>query len=386
MICEGCNKNNNDYNLFCLGCGKLLRDYSIKPSNLDYSGDDEDLLAQVAVEFVKTMGQYENLMGDFSEGLDKSSLKLKSIVEKSDKFQITPIEFEVKSMEIFNDLSDLFENNLVSIQDVSFELLQYSNIIFEIVAKFKEDISKLDESHSNLIRSIESMIETSKMSTESLLSISFENSTLEFENSKARLSKAIDEFVVFNESLSRELKYIKDKHKNSNCMSQDNKNHFCIYCGEKLDPGQNFCSQCGREIYHEKPVVMPVSSKYDERIADIEQEYNLKQQRARELVEKVFDPTHMAYNKFSSSIDRSNQLFNNQLEVTRKMVELDTDNNELVEKEIDNKVKTLEAFIDKMEDLINELVIHLSSNKKDNDDINNLFNDMDDLIRSVKDY
>ena len=68
------------------------------------------------------------------------------------------------------------------------------------------------------------------------------------------------------------------------------------------------------------------------------------------------------------------------------MVELDTDNNELVEKEIDSKIKTLETFVDKMEDLINELVIHLSSNEKDNDDINNLFNDMDDLIHSVKDY
>jgi hypothetical protein len=39
-----------------------------------------------------------------------------------------------------------------------------------------------------------------------------------------------------------------------------------------------------------------------------------------------------------------------------------------------------------MEELINELVIQLSSNKKDNDDINDLFKDMDDLIDSVKDY
>ena len=53
---------------------------------------------------------------------------------------------------------------------------------------------------------------------------------------------------------------------------------------------------------------------------------------------------------------------------------------------MDSKIKTLETFVDKMEDLINELVIHLSFNEKDNDDINNLFNDMDDLIHSVKDY
>ena len=166
----------------------------------------------------------------------------------------------------------------------------------------------------------------------------------------------------------------------------DDHNHFCIYCGAKLEPNQKFCTQCGKQVFRVQKIKKVVLSKYDEIINDIEKDYNFKQKRAKELVEKLFDPNHMAYNKFSSSINKSNQLFSNQLEVTRKMVELDTDNNELVEKEIDSKIKTLETFVDKMEDLINELVIHLSSNEKDNDDINNLFNDMDDLIHSVKDY
>ena len=166
----------------------------------------------------------------------------------------------------------------------------------------------------------------------------------------------------------------------------DTHNHFCIYCGAKIDSGQKFCTQCGKPVYHEEEVVEATPSKYDEIIDNLEEEYGLKQRRANELVEKLFDSNHMSYNKFSSSIKKSNQLFANQLEITRKMVELNTDNNEIVEKELDNKIKTLQSFIDKMEDLINELVIHLSSNKEDNDDINNLFKDMDDLIDSVKDY
>lgn len=167
---------------------------------------------------------------------------------------------------------------------------------------------------------------------------------------------------------------------------EDNHNHFCIYCGAKLSLNQHFCSQCGKEVYHEPRQTVKISSKYDADVSKLEQEYNQKQTRASQLVEKLFDPTHMAYSKFTSSINKSNQLFNNQLEVTKKMVELDTDGNELVEREIQNKLDTLNTFIDKMEDLINELVIHLSSNKKDNDDINNLFNDMDELIDSVKNY
>ena len=59
---------------------------------------------------------------------------------------------------------------------------------------------------------------------------------------------------------------------------------------------------------------------------------------------------------------------------------------DFIEHEIDNKIRTLQTFVDKMNDLIDEMVIHLSSNKQDTGDINNLFEDMDDLIDSVKDY
>ena len=68
------------------------------------------------------------------------------------------------------------------------------------------------------------------------------------------------------------------------------------------------------------------------------------------------------------------------------MSELNTDENPFVEKELANKIHTLETFVDKMEDLINELIIHMGSNKEDSQDIDSLFQDMDDLIDSVKDY
>ena len=165
-----------------------------------------------------------------------------------------------------------------------------------------------------------------------------------------------------------------------------NHNHYCIYCGAQIELNQNFCSECGKPVYRNETSVKVASSKYDEKINNLESEYLTKQNKAKELVEKLFDPSHMAYGKFMSSINKSNQLFDNQLMVTRKMAELDTDKNDFVEREIEGKLNTLQAFIDKMEDLINELIIKLSSNKEDNDDINNLFRDMDDLIHSVKDY
>ena len=167
----------------------------------------------------------------------------------------------------------------------------------------------------------------------------------------------------------------------------DNHNHFCIYCGAELIPNQHFCSKCGKEIYQDnQDIIQMPSSKYDIEISEIENSYNSKQYKASQLIEKSFDSSHMAYDKFKSAIDKSNQLFNNQLNVTKKMIELDIEGNELVESEIENKIEILKTFISKMDALINELIIHLSSNKKDNDDVNNLFDDMDDLIDSVKTY
>ncbi len=167
---------------------------------------------------------------------------------------------------------------------------------------------------------------------------------------------------------------------------EDNHNHFCIYCGAKVDYGQNFCSECGKPVFRKDVEIRVVPSKYDEKITQLEQDYDLKQSRAKEIVDKLFHPNHMAHEKFSSSITKSNNLFSTQLEITKKMAEMDIDKNPFVEKEIENKLKTLQKFIDKMDDLINELIIHMGSNKDDDEDINNLFNDMDDLIGSVKNY
>ncbi len=167
---------------------------------------------------------------------------------------------------------------------------------------------------------------------------------------------------------------------------EDDHNHFCIYCGAKIELGQNFCSECGKQVYRKEPKVKRVPSEYENKIDELENEYDIKQGKAKELVEKIFDPNHMAYERFTSSITKSNNLFSTQVDIARKMAEMDFDKNPFVEREIENKLVTLQTFIDKMEDLINELIIHMSSNKEDTNDINTLFDDMDDLIDSVKDY
>lgn len=111
-----------------------------------------------------------------------------------------------------------------------------------------------------------------------------------------------------------------------------NKNHFCIYCGAKLDFNQKFCTQCGKKVQRNNRNVEKIQSIYNDALDAIDEEYEFRQQNAKELLNKLFDSNHFSYNKFLSSINESNKLFNMQLDVTRKMVDVCDGKNHFVEK------------------------------------------------------
>ena len=52
---------------------------------------------------------------------------------------------------------------------------------------------------------------------------------------------------------------------------EDNHNHFCIYCGARIDAGQNFCSECGKPVYRNESELKKSPSEYDARIDELEQ-------------------------------------------------------------------------------------------------------------------
>ena len=89
-----------------------------------------------------------------------------------------------------------------------------------------------------------------------------------------------------------------------------NKNHFCIYCGAKLDFNQKFCTQCGKKVQRNNRNVEKIQSRYNDALDAIDEEYEFRQQNAKELLNKLFDSNHFSYNKFLSSINESNKLFN----------------------------------------------------------------------------
>ena len=55
-----------------------------------------------------------------------------------------------------------------------------------------------------------------------------------------------------------------------------------------------------------------------------------------------------------------------------------------IKNELDSKIDTLNSIIDKLEEFIDELIIHSASETEK--DVENLTKELDDLINSVKDY
>ena len=90
------------------------------------------------------------------------------------------------------------------------------------------------------------------------------------------------------------------------------------------------------------------------------------------------------YAKFISVVDGSNKLFDKEADNVSSIISLATEKSPRVEKELDHKFEILNSLIDKMDDLINELVLSLDSSKKD--DVHGLLDEMESLVDSVKNY
>ena len=156
---------------------------------------------------------------------------------------------------------------------------------------------------------------------------------------------------------------------------------FCVYCGFKLRDDDFYCPNCGVKIEAEKWYGSSSSlSSYKRSLYGLKKKYESKESEALELVNKI------TYNKFIGEIDNCRVVFYKEAESAYDIVELIDSPSEKVIKELEEKIKDLETIIEKLNDLINELIISSKDSKKSDDEIQNVFKDMYDLIDSVKKY
>ena len=139
----------------------------------------------------------------------------------------------------------------------------------------------------------------------------------------------------------------------------------------------------------EKPSVIIAQSslkRYENEVNSLKEEYDTKEKIAVELIEKSFAPPQITYDKFMESVDKCSKVFNNQVDSALSIINLTTRETPRIDTELENKITIMKSIISQIDDLTNELIINLSSNEKNNADVENLFDDMKDLIDSVKKY
>ena len=134
----------------------------------------------------------------------------------------------------------------------------------------------------------------------------------------------------------------------------------------------------------ETPGSVPEYMGYKSQIEDMISEYKVKEAHTRDLIEKRFEPPQLTYSRFIGVVDKSTKMFNHQSDSALTMINLANDYSPKIENEIKSKISVLRQIIAKLDDLTNELV--LTMEKSDDDEINNLFDDMSNLINSVNDY
>lgn len=123
---------------------------------------------------------------------------------------------------------------------------------------------------------------------------------------------------------------------------------------------------------------------YRRELVRVKEVYAKKETHARELIDKKFEPPQMTNTKFVSVVDSSTKIFNKEADSISSIISLATEKTPRVEEQINKKFEVLNSLIDKMDDLINELVLSLDSSKKD--DVHGLLDEMENLVDSVKNY
>lgn len=83
-------------------------------------------------------------------------------------------------------------------------------------------------------------------------------------------------------------------------------------------------------------------------------------------------------------MDKCTKLFNDQINAIETIINLATKDSIELDNEIEERINISKSIIDKIDLLSNELALNIGKSKSNDEDINNLFEEMECLIDSVK--
>ena len=115
----------------------------------------------------------------------------------------------------------------------------------------------------------------------------------------------------------------------------------------------------------------------------MKKDYDLKIEKTKKIINEEFTHSKLTQTYFNSHINNLNKLFDEEVEIIEKIIRLN-EKSEILEKEVKNKIKLLKVMLDKINRLINELIINI--NNTNEQELSDILEEMNRLIKTVKDY
>ena len=132
--------------------------------------------------------------------------------------------------------------------------------------------------------------------------------------------------------------------------------------------------------------IIPEFKSYKYEIDNLKQAFDKKEDNITGLINKRFESGELSHNRFMSVIDSCHKLFYHQSDSATSIIEMAPEYSERLDETVKDKISIMESINDEINNLIEELIIHDSDNEKSDEDLQELFSNMDNLINSVKDY
>ena len=132
--------------------------------------------------------------------------------------------------------------------------------------------------------------------------------------------------------------------------------------------------------------IIPEFKPYKTEIDNQKQAFDKKEENIKGLINKRFASGELSHNRFMSVIESCHKLFYHQADSATSIIEMAPEYSERLDETVKDKISIMDSINDEMNNLIEELIIHDGDDEKSDEDLKELFANMDNLINSVKDY
>ena len=121
-------------------------------------------------------------------------------------------------------------------------------------------------------------------------------------------------------------------------------------------------------------------------INNLSEEFKTKENKASQLIEKRFKSSELTYDKFKSVLTSAHENFYIQRDSALEIIDLSSHKNEKLDSELSKRINALKSILEKVNQLIEALVLDSLESRESEEDLKVLVEDMENLINSVEDY